>query len=224
MPEVHITGTFKNPVQPTFIPVSVTYTRTECLEALTSLDTNFDYVHCRRLWEAIKVPEQYFGQVYDRLRPGGNMQHEVISWLSRCNWSIPKTPSSLIEWGGTLQRVMNEGAGELESARIQSHLENAGFVDVSEEAIKFSLQDGDIAAGGWFKFGLLTLLRARDLAPLPWLNPCRQSIIGTRFYSQPWLTLLEDIDKFVAVVEEEIKTVDVHFEMRIWRARKPADK
>ncbi|KAK1452742.1 hypothetical protein CTAM01_17264 [Colletotrichum tamarilloi] len=96
---------------------------------------------------------------------------------------------------------MDAGDDGLGDAGTKDDLEEAGFIDVSRKTVDFRLQDHRNTAGNWFKHGLFTLLKAGDLAPLPWLKHCRQEISARR----PAFPLLpESIDEFLAAVGKEL--------------------
>ncbi|KAL4403480.1 methyltransferase domain-containing protein [Colletotrichum abscissum] len=107
-----------------------------------------------------------------------------------------------------LQRAMDAGDGGPGYAGTEGDLEKAGFVEVSQETVEFRLQDDQNTAGDWFKLGLLTLLKAEDLAPLPWLKHCRQEISARR---PAFPSLPDPVDEFLAAVEKELAEADVCF-------------
>ncbi|KAK1490875.1 methyltransferase domain-containing protein, partial [Colletotrichum abscissum] len=180
------------------------------LEALNKLKGKFDYVHSRRLWEAIESPAELFKQIFARLNPGGSLQLESISWLPVDRQCILSTSSKLGAWCRMLQRAMDAGDGGPGYAGTEGDLEKAGFVEVSQETVEFRLQDDQNTAGDWFKLGLLTLLKAEDLAPLPWLKHCRQEISARR---PAFPSLPDPVDEFLAAVEKELAEADVCFRM-----------
>ncbi|EXF73026.1 methyltransferase domain-containing protein [Colletotrichum fioriniae PJ7] len=192
------------------IPTTTRFCSTDRLEALNNLEDKFDYVHSRRLWEAIESPAEFFKQIFARLNPGGSLQLESISWLPVDQQCILSTSPKLAAWCGMLQRAMDAGDGGPGYAGTKGGLEKAGFVDVSQETVDFRLQDDLDTAGNWFKHGLFTLLKAGDLAPLPWLKHCRQEISARR----PAFPLLpESIDEFLAAVGKELAEANVCFQM-----------
>lgn len=135
-------------------------------------DKPFDFIKMRAMGGSIANWPRLLGQAYDHIRPGGWIElSDFDAWASTDDNSLPKSSSyhefqvRLEEAATMFGRKMNVGPGHKRA------LEDAGFVDVTEDIRKVPLSPWprdpkQKELGRYMQIQMLDAVESYGLAPL----------------------------------------------------------
>jgi hypothetical protein len=135
-PNAEITATDLSPIQPSTAPPNLVFEIDDANSDFCYPPNHFDMIHIRGLTGCIKSWPYTYSQVYQHLKPGGWVEHLEFSVETSADKTSDKYADQILT--AFSQSVLN--AGETKTGmtfhtihRMRAHLEDAGFVDITEE-------------------------------------------------------------------------------------------
>ncbi|KAF5008198.1 hypothetical protein FDECE_5531 [Fusarium decemcellulare] len=219
-PNTAVIGTDLSPVQPSWVPPNLKFEIDDCVKSWTWDENEFDYVHMRYLFGAIKDWNVLFEQAFRALKPG--------AWVESCE-SEPTTFSDdgtvaddgKTALGGTWGKMFVEG-GKTTGCSVavisedlqMKAIKDAGFADIQEAVYK-------VPFGTWPKDPKLA-----EIGQFAKLS-LESDLVG---YSQlMWHQILkwpaEEYELFLMQVRKDLKNKKLHpyFRVRCVWGRKPEE-
>ncbi|MCJ1370978.1 hypothetical protein MMC20_002193 [Loxospora ochrophaea] len=142
-PGAEVIGTDLSPVQPDYHPPNLHFEIDDCCSEWTYPENHFDFIHMRCLYGSIADWPLLYKECYDHLAPGGWIEQAEIS-------PVGHSDDGSIQPGDiwTFTNRVSVEAGERNGRtfviqeRMKTHIEAAGFKDVTEHKYKWPI-------GGW---------------------------------------------------------------------------
>ena len=136
-PHADVTGIDLSPIQPAWTPPNCHFVIDDVEDEWADPANHYDFIHIRCLMGAIKDWPGLYRQAYDRLKPGGWIQHLDMSIMFTSDDGSVAPGDVMPEWS---QRFIDvgEGLGKtfLITSKATNWIQEAGFVDVETKWFK----------------------------------------------------------------------------------------
>jgi trans-aconitate methyltransferase len=140
-PSANIIGTDLSPIQPTWAPPNCGFFIDDAESDWTySPSEAFDYIHSRSMGGGIGDWPRLFRQAYAHLKPGGWFEvQEFETWVLSDD-GTHSCAEIVLDWQDRLNQASEQFGKPMNVARqLSAWMEDAGFVDVSDDIYKVSL-------------------------------------------------------------------------------------
>ncbi|KAL0935357.1 regulator of secondary metabolism (methyltransferase domain-containing protein) [Colletotrichum truncatum] len=199
-------------IQPSAIPATVKFTRTDVESPWPALEQTLDMIHIQMMLGCIRDWPELYRKSFRHLKPGGYIEQVEIEWVPRSDDGTLAQDSPLIHWSSTLSHAMRTYGLPIDVFDAGAELRAAGFTNITENMVKlpvspWSPNEAEALIGRWFNLGLTHGLEAMTLAPF------------TRV--EGWSKA--HVDELVEALKRDICRLSVHAYCRmfVWTARKP---
>lgn len=136
-PDAEVTGIDLSPIQPAWTPPNCHFVVDDVEDDWSEGPNHFDFVHIRCMMGSVKDWPALYRQAYDRLQPGGWIQHLDMSIIFTSDDGSVGPGHIMSEWSQTFIDV-GESVGKtfLITSRATQLIEEAGFQDVETKWFK----------------------------------------------------------------------------------------
>ncbi|MCJ1413149.1 hypothetical protein MMC19_007253 [Ptychographa xylographoides] len=199
-PTTEVIGVDLSPVQPEWVPPNLTFEIDDIEAPWLYTPASFDFIHARFLFLAVKDFPALLEQAYRTLKPGGYIELTELDIHPESYDNRMPENSQIKYWISLLDQASQRmGLDFFIARKFKGLLEDAGFVDVTEEIF-------EVPWGGWPKD---TRLKTIGVWHLEQLLMGLQGIAMGLFTRQFGWTA-EQVEVFLVGLRRELKDKHIH--------------
>ncbi|KAL8330774.1 hypothetical protein RB593_001644 [Gaeumannomyces tritici] len=140
-PGAHVIGTDISPIQPSWVPPNCEFTLDDAQLEWTWPANYFDYIHIRDLYGSIDDWSALYKRAFRHLKPDG--WFEDLELDIRAHSDVVTDPDHIYHrWNRIFQEAGEKMGKTFKIAigsRMQDHMHNAGFVDITEKKFRLPM-------------------------------------------------------------------------------------
>ncbi|KAH7128856.1 S-adenosyl-L-methionine-dependent methyltransferase [Dactylonectria macrodidyma] len=198
-PNAEVTGVDLSPIQPSFVPPNVRFIIDD-IDEEWQYSTPFDYIHSRMMNASVPNWENYIGNIFNNLTPGGYVELQEMHTFITSDDETLTEDHSLWKWTRLLFDALEKlGLPCIEPGKLKDILTKTGFTNVTETRFKWPSNGWPKdkkhkELGVWNNENFQSVLEAVSLAPF------------TR--AQGWTP--EEVTVFLVNVRKELNDPKIH--------------
>jgi trans-aconitate methyltransferase len=139
-PSAEVLGTDLSPIQPSWVPSNCRFEVDDAESDWLYGQRSIDFIHARGMSGSIRDWATLFGQTMECLRPGGWLEVQEYETVALSDDNSFALAANFDFWQGKLNEASQMfGKGFMDCSHHKQRMEEAGFVNVTDDVYKVSL-------------------------------------------------------------------------------------